>query len=387
MLHTLAIANYRSIRELTLSLAPLNVVVGANGVGKSSLYRALRLLSDAASGRLIGSLAAEGGLASTLWAGPEKISRAMLEGRQPVQGGPRQRPVSLRLGFGSDDLGYAIDLGLPQVGRSAFALDPEIKREGVWVGPLLRRSALTVDRDRRCVRVRGEAHEWIDVTTQIPSYESVLTHVADPRAAPELLMLRDRVRSWRFYDHFRTDAQAAARRPQVGTRTPVLAHDGSDLAAALQTTREVGDAEAVDQAIADAFPGAEIMVSSEDGMFRVSMQQPGMLRPLSAAELSDGTLRYLMWTAALLTPRPPELMVLNEPETSLHADLLPALARLIARAAAHSQVWVVTHSRALAEALAVAPDCSLIELEKELGQTRVVGQDLLNTPRWEWPSR
>ncbi|WP_425387819.1 AAA family ATPase [Edaphobacter aggregans] len=57
------------------------------------------------------------------------------------------------------------------------------------------------------------------------------------------------------------------------------------------------------------------------------------MRPLSAAELSDGTLRYLLWTAALLTPHPPALMVLNEPETSLHPDLLPALARLILAAA------------------------------------------------------
>ena len=61
------------------------------------------------------------------------------------------------------------------------------------------------------------------------------------------------------------------------------------------------------------------------------MSQPGLLRPLKAAELSDGTLRYLLWIAALLSPRPPELLVLNEPETSLHPDLLPALARLIAR--------------------------------------------------------
>ena len=62
------------------------------------------------------------------------------------------------------------------------------------------------------------------------------------------------------------------------------------------------------------------------------MQQPGMLRPLRTAELSDGTLRFLMWAVALLTPRPPPLMVLNEPETSLHPDLLPALGALIARA-------------------------------------------------------
>ena len=67
-------------------------------------------------------------------------------------------------------------------------------------------------------------------------------------------------------------------------------------------------------------------------------------RALTAAELSDGTLRYLLWVAALLTPRPAELTVLNEPEASLHPDLLPALAALIARSSERSQVLVVTHS-------------------------------------------
>jgi predicted ATPase len=65
-------------------------------------------------------------------------------------------------------------------------------------------------------------------------------------------------------------------------------------------------------------------VEEQGGRFEVRLRQHGLLRSLSAAELSDGTLRYLLWTAALLTPRPPELMVLNEPETSLHPDLLPA---------------------------------------------------------------
>ena len=62
------------------------------------------------------------------------------------------------------------------------------------------------------------------------------------------------------------------------------------------------------------------------------MRQHGLLRPLLASELSDGTLRYLLLIAALLSPRPPALMILNEPETSLHPDLLPSLARLIVQA-------------------------------------------------------
>ena len=62
------------------------------------------------------------------------------------------------------------------------------------------------------------------------------------------------------------------------------------------------------------------------------MAKPGMRRALTARELSEGTLRFLMLAAALLAAEPPELLVLNEPETHLHSDLLPALASLIYKA-------------------------------------------------------
>jgi predicted ATPase len=86
MLKTLAVSNYRSIRKLMVGLGRLNIVTGANGSGKSNLYRALRLLAETSRGSLIASLAREGGLQSTLWAGPEKISQGMRTGRQLVQG-------------------------------------------------------------------------------------------------------------------------------------------------------------------------------------------------------------------------------------------------------------------------------------------------------------
>jgi predicted ATPase len=87
MLSILAVANYRSIRQIALPLERLNVVTGANGTGKSNLYRALRLLSDTARGGVIGTLARDGGFDSTLWAGPEKLTRGMKTGAVPVQGG------------------------------------------------------------------------------------------------------------------------------------------------------------------------------------------------------------------------------------------------------------------------------------------------------------
>lgn len=125
-------------------------------------------------------------------------------------------------------------------------------------------------------------------------------------------------------------------------------------------------------------------MENTDGYFQLRMKQPGLLRALKAAELSDGTLRYLLLITALLSPRPPALMVLNEPETSLHPDLLAPLARLIAAAAARTQVVVVAHAAALTYALAAHADCTRIVLEKELGETVVPG---LMQPRWNWPSR
>src|SRR6185503_19930683 len=114
---------------------------------------------------------------------------------------------------------------------------------------------------------------------------------------------------------------------------------------------------------ADAFPGGRVLVHADE-MLRVSvrMQMPGLQRPLEASELSDGTLRYLCLVAAHLTPRPPELLALNEPETSLHPQLLAPLGRLIARAGRTSQIFVTTHSQELAEQVAAHAEAQTIRL-------------------------
>ena len=390
MLSALAIANYRSLRQLTVPLGRLTVVTGPNGSGKSSVYRAMRLLADIANGGVIRSLVREGGLSSTLWAGPERFSAAMLRGDVPVQGTTRSEPVALKLGFAgteADEFGYAIDIGLPPpIPPTAFSRDPEIKHEAIWHGPLLRPAAQLVDRKGAALRLR-DGKGWQAIGRPIPAFASMMTEYADPHAAPEMLALREQMRSWRFYDHFRSDADAPARQPQLGTYTPVLANDGADLAAALQTIREIGDGEALDRAVDDAFPGARIQVRVNEDRFETLMHQHGLLRPLTAAELSDGTLRYLLWIAALLTPRPPALLVLNEPETSLHPDLLPALGRLIAQAARGSQVIVVSHAARLIAALEDSNDLQSVVLEKRFGETRIANLDMSGIPHWAWPAR
>jgi predicted ATPase len=301
-----------------------------------------------------------------------------------VQGTRRKDAVRLKLGFSSDEFGYCITMGLPPPSDSAFALDPEIKRECIWSGPAFKPERVLVDRAGPAVRVRTEKG-WQTLADGLGLFETIFVQIADPNNAPEVLLLRELIRGWRFYDQLRTDPEAPSRIPRLGTRTPVLGHDGADLAAAIQTIIEVGDGEAVSAAVNSAFPGASLNVASEpDGRFALEFRQDGLLRPLSGAELSDGTLRYLLWLAALLTPRPPSMMVLNEPETSLHPDLLLALAGLIIQASEKTQIWVVTHSPALMDGLLMAPDARVIELQKKMGQTEIKGQDLLNRPQWKW---
>ena len=385
---TLAVHGYRSLRDVVVPLGGLTVVTGANGSGKSSLYQAFRLLSDTSAGGLVSALAEAGGLSSVLWAGPETISRGMRSGEVLVQGtGSRRRPVSLMLGFTTDSFSYLVDVGLPTPSQSLFARDPELKREVVWDGPVLRPSATLLTRLRGSVKVRAD-RGWETVVEELGPRESVLATLSDPRSYPELSYVRAAVSSWRFHDHIRTDRHAPARQPQIGTWSPVLDHDGRNLAAAVQTVRESAWASVLDNAIADAFDGTTIEVVESEGLFFLSLRQPGMLRPMSVSELSDGTLRYVAMATALLSPRPPSLLVLNEPETSLHPQLTAPLARLITAAARRTQIVVVTHSAALVTAIGhEAPDAVQHELLKDVGETRVAEQGLLTRPTWDWGSR
>ena len=297
MLTTLAISNYRSLRDLVVPLERLNVVTGAERQRQIEPLPFAAAARRDGAGRAGGALAREGGLQSTLWAGPEKISRGMKRGEQKVAGHAPQ-------GFRSTSASASppTTSAMPSISayrlpsRSAFALDPEIKRECIWAGQVFRPASLLVDRRGPVLRATDADGAWQTVPHPMSTFASMLTEFSDPRSAPEMVSVRERVRSWRFYDHFRTDVDAPARQPQVGTHTPVLADDGADLAAALQTVREIGDGEALDRAIEDAFPGAGLEVLQAAGRFEVGHAAAG------AAAAAEGG-RAFGRNAALSPPR------------------------------------------------------------------------------------
>lgn len=337
---TLNIQGYRSIQKLNINLGNVNVVTGANGCGKSNLYKAVHLLAQAAHGELAKTLALEGGMPSVLWAGKKRKLTT-------------KEPVRLTLSIESDNYNYEIACGLPKPSNSAFALDPLVKEEYVWFGEVRRPSNTFLERKTGTAWITNQQNKKITYPVALSQSESVLSQLQEPHLYPELSILSHDMKNWRFYHHFRTDIDSPIRKPQIGVSTVVLNNDGSDLAAAMQTIIEIGDHDLLYEIIDKAFPGSKIIISIDNKTrFEIQLQMPGILRPLEARELSDGTIRYLCLVAALLSPRPAPLLALNEPEMSLHPDLLSPLAELINIAAKRSQIWVTTHSQVLANMIA-----------------------------------
>lgn len=352
----LRISGYRSLRTMRLGLGSLNVVTGPNGCGKSNLYRAMVLLAAASRGELARAFADEGGMPSALWAGPR-----------------RKGAVRLKLGVRIDEWDYEIACGLPTSDATAFRMDPLVKEESVRYHPNRGRSVAFLERTRPSAWLRDRDGRRVTYPFEILDAESALSQIQESHLYPELSYLRNQMSGWRFYHHFRTDEGSPMRQPQVGFTTPVLSSDGHDLAAALRTIISLGDADDLLTEIDAAFPGCSLEIFEERGRYEVALRMPGFQRPFEARELSDGTLRYLCILAALLSFRPATLIALNEPETSIHADLFDALARLIVKASERSQIWVTTHSADLAKAVQDHADCRLFRLELRGGETWIAG--------------
>ncbi|QDZ11102.1 AAA family ATPase [Devosia ginsengisoli] len=357
-LSAVEIIGYRSVRKIRFPVRQLTVLVGGNGVGKTNLYRSLELLQAAARGTLADEIAREGGLASIFWAGGRNLSpdgsfdpMYRTDGYRKDEGNKLRLAASFAdLGDGSFDPTYRLEAGFPAKTEAAFPGEAQVRTESLdW--QQRGKTVSLMERKGGVAWARDASGRREVANDDLLASETALAALS---GRSEIALVRDGLVAWRFFHGFRTDAESALRRPSRAVTAPSLASDGSNLGAVLATLHHIrGDRIDLDRAIEDAFPGAELVIPEVGEFASFGMRYAEMpKRVFEPHELSDGTLQFLALAGALLSYRLPPFIALNEPENSLHPNLLPMLARLIVKAAERSQVWVVTHARDLADAIA-----------------------------------
>ncbi|PKA40701.1 AAA family ATPase [Rhizobium sullae] len=369
LLRSMFAQNYRSLRSIRMDLSGINLFIGENGAGKSNLYRALQLIQAATRGRLAHEIAAEGGMLSSLWSGPRRESEGPVRIRLEAELLDQERAITFR---------YRVEAGMrPPKAAAGFPFEPQIKAEELSVETGTR-PVTTMKRNGPAISVRGPNGRMQDYPEQALTSETAIALLGDAGHYPEVGTLRRAIDGWRFFHGFRTDRSSPLRAPCLAVTAPMLDEDGGNLAAVFATlvhTRE--DTVDLDRAIAAALGGAGLVVPEPGETAEFGLALPDFPhRVFRPRELSDGQIRFLGLAAALMSYRLPPLIALNEPEASLHPDMLPPLADMIAEASRSSQVWVVTHSELLAAAVGERCGVRARRVVRQDGATWIEGMRL-----------
>lgn len=356
--------SYRSLRSIHLEIGQVSLFVGENGAGKSNLYRALQLVKASAEGTLAREIALEGGMQSALWAGGRKAGK-------PLR-------IILETHFEDEEtaarFSYRIEAGLPPPASAGFTFEPHMKEEELSLDTG-RRPVDLMSRKGPAVFARDGEGRRVEHPVRMLNSETALSSLANSGRYPEIGDLCATLMGWRFYHGFRTDRDSPVRQPSIAVTSPMLDEDGGNLAAVFATLAHIrGDTVDLKRCIADALGGAKLEIPYPGRTASFGLVVPEFPeRVFGPEELSDGQIRFLALAGALLSYRLPPLIALNEPEASLHPSMLPALAGMIAKAAERCQVWVVTHSEVLADAIREQTGARAATVLRKDGETVVKG--------------
>lgn len=340
----LIIEGFRSLKRVEWSPGRLNVLIGPNGSGKSNLLRAFRLLRSAADGTLNDAVLSSGGMGALVWDSRE--SRIAWS-------------VTL-----DDNATYA--LILKRLGNGAeYVITDELLDEGS--SKILRRAG-------REVVLNDDIERGSVTSSQSALHEFRHTYT--------VLELAERLRSISVYHDLNVHETAPLRQAAIARRETMLSQDGQNLIAVLHTlySTDRGFKEILNDAMRAAF-GREfeelIFPPAADQRVDMRVRWRSLRTEQAAAQLSDGTLRFLMLVTILAAPTTSEVIAIDEPELGLHPNMLPIIAELAQRASERTQVIFTTHSPQFLDAFAEPPVTTVVTLENGESKLEVLsGKDL-----------
>jgi predicted ATPase len=312
-LDRIEIDGYRSIRELRLELGAMNVLIGANGSGKSNLIGVLGLLGDLVENQLQLHVGRRGGANTLLHFGRKKTKRLRIDVR-----------------FGEIEYEAVLE---PAAGDTVFFAGERAAShaEGIPVG-------LGAGHKESAIVERGE-----------------LRRLEDPKFIEEVFHVLRGCKVFQFHD---TSASAEIKQKHAIDDNRTLRPDGANLAALLHglKQRAPNQYRAIVETIRAIAPFFDDFVLAPDaanpGMIQLEWRHKSDPSYFNAHSLSDGTLRFMCLTALLLQPTRPSLIVIDEPELGLHPAAIVQLAAMLRVVAVDSQVIVATQSVTLLDQVA-----------------------------------
>jgi predicted ATPase len=324
---SLKISGFMSFKDVIWKPERLNVLIGPNGSGKSNLLRALELIRASAAGNLHDFVLSKGGLPRLLW-----------DGSAP------QINFALRSGITPEN--YRFTLG-PMPQSASFRIDEESLSFSDEISPVFARDTDVLRmRDTQDGDASGQAKH-------LPETETYLSLLSAIWTDPVPYMFQQQLRAWAIFQGLQVDEDAGIRRSAAARKVSRISYNGQNLTPVLQTLYEGDFKDSIDSAMAAAFPddyAGLVFRQTEPNRIQLYVRRKHGHREDSAADLSDGTLRFLLLLTILATPDPPPLIAIDEPESGLHPSMLPIIAEFAADAATRTQVILSTHSPQMLDA-------------------------------------
>ncbi len=324
-----------------IDLEPLNVLIGPNGSGKSNLIEAIELL-HATPTALADAIRYGGGIREWLWKGEGSEGSAEID--VVVKGDPPIPDLRYRLAFApSGQRTEVVDEAIEETERrDDSAKDVYFYYRFQDGRPVLNARAIQGDRVTRSLR-----------REDLKPDESVLSQRKDPDSYPEVTWLGEQFGRMQTFREWSFGRSAPLRQPQPADLPswPLLT-DARNLVLLLNEIEHGDTAAEFGRMLRLFLPRYErFSTRIQGGTVQLYLHEEGLRHPIPAARLSDGTLRFLAILALLLSPSPPPLICIEEPELGLHPDAVALLADLLIDASARTQLIVTTHSDALVSGL------------------------------------
>ncbi len=354
-----------------IKLGKLNILIGANGSGKSNLIEALSLL-QAAPKKITHPMRRQGGggVKDWLWQGKKDDAYAELE--VIVCNTMEQKKEN------NQDFRYFFAFSMA---GQRFEMEDELleceeaesnKPEPYFFYKYQNNHPVLNVQDGQ----RGLRREEVD------SELSIFAQRKDPDQYPELTWVGEQLSNIRIYREWAFGRTAELRRPQnADAPNHFLDEDCLNLGLVLNFLKKNIPAKKKIleylKIFYDEIEDFDIIV--EGGTVQLFLQEKNFAVP--ATRLSDGTIRFICLLAILCHPKPPALICIEEPELGMHPDIIPTLAKLLIEASEKTQLIVTTHSDILVNELNIMPDAILV-CEKENGATTIQNLDPALLKEW-----